>query len=137
MRKNRKLERVVVFGIFDGIHEGHRNFFYQAFQHGDVVAIVGRDTVSEQLKKRKPEHSEEERCQLVEQEKYITKAVLGDTELSLYKVMAEVDPDIICLGYDQEELEKDLIKWLSSGKGLKIIKLHAYQPNVYHNSFLK
>lgn len=104
--------KVVVFGIFDGIHNGHRSLFARAKEYGDyLVVIVGRDKSCLELKQKKPENSEEKRRELVEKEENVDEAVLGDKELSTYKVLQEIDPDVVCLGYDQEELSQDLKKW--------------------------
>ena len=55
-------KRVVVFGIFDGVHEGHRSLFRQAKKHGDeLVVIVGRDSASLKWKGKRPKHLEETR----------------------------------------------------------------------------
>ena len=54
-------KRVVVFGIFDGIHEGHRDFFRQAKEHGDeLVVIVGRDSASLKWKGKQPKGRQQE-----------------------------------------------------------------------------
>ena len=45
-------KRVVVFGIFDGVHEGHRSLFAQALRQAqgkakedvELIVIVGRDS---------------------------------------------------------------------------------------------
>ncbi|TSC56298.1 MAG: nucleotidyltransferase [Parcubacteria group bacterium Greene0714_21] len=110
-------KRVVVFGIFDGVHEGHRDFFRQARQYGDeLIVIVGRDEICRKLKNKTPKYSEEERCELVSQEPLVDKALLGDQELSTYQVLEELKPDVICFGYDQDALEKDVQAWLLNNK---------------------
>ena len=113
-------------------------FFSQASQYGDVIAIVGRDNVSKRLKNREPKYSQEERLSFLEKEDNVTKAILGDEELSTYKVLEEISPDVICLGYDQSELKKDLERWIeSSAKEIELVETKAYQPDVYHSSLLK
>ena len=38
------MKRVLIFGTFDGIHEGHLNLFKQAKKYGDyLIVVVGRD----------------------------------------------------------------------------------------------
>ena len=60
-----KKSQVVVFGIFDGVHEGHRDFFQQAREYGDaLMVILGRDSSARSLKSRAPRYSEEERIKL-------------------------------------------------------------------------
>jgi len=128
-----KKKRVVVFGIFDGIHQGHRDFFRQALRQGhsaelsrspqgkpkedvELVVIVGRDDICRTLKNKTPKHSEKERCLLVSQEPLVDKALLGDPTLSSYQVLENLKPDVICFGYDQDALEKDVQAWLSNNK---------------------
>jgi len=109
-----KKKRVVVFGIFDGIHEGHRDFFRQSREYGDeLIVIVGRDEICRKLKNKTPKHSEKERCLLVSQEPLVDKTLLGDPTLSSYQVLAQLKPDVICIGYDQQKLREDLERWLS------------------------
>lgn len=147
------MTRVVVFGIFDGVHDGHRSLFHQAKKHGDeLVAIVGRDEICMHLKNKKPRYSETERLELVAKEPLVDQAVLGDQELSTYSVLIQLQPDVICLGYDQQELEQDLKTWLktpafalstslgaSAGRHNKKISLHRlkpYKPEKFHNSLV-
>lgn len=119
----KKRKRVIVFGIFDGIHDGHRDLFRQAREYGDeLIVVVGRDEICRKLKNKTPKHSEEERRQLVSQEPLVHKALLGDQDLSSYQVVKDLKPDVICFGYDQDALEKDVQAclrrqaWLSNNK---------------------
>lgn len=135
--------KVVVFGIFDGVHDGHRDFFRQAKEFGDeLIVIVGHDAIAQKLKGKKPRYSEQERVKLVEAEPLVDKAILGDEQLSTYTVLVRFNPDAVCLGYDQGELEADLQRWITlrqaQGKDLgKTIELHRvkpYQKDTLHNS---
>ena len=39
------MKKVLVFGTFDGLHEGHKDFLRQAKQYGDhLTVVVGRDS---------------------------------------------------------------------------------------------
>lgn len=132
----RKKKRVVVFGIFDGVHDGHRSLFRQAKEHGDeLVVIVGRDSASMQWKGKKPMYSEKERLSLVLKEQYADNAVLGDEEQSTYSVFKDLDPDVICVGYDQDALWQDLEKWIR--KDIQLIRLKPFHSEIYHNSKLR
>lgn len=133
------MKQVVVFGIFDGIHDGHRDFFRQAKKYGDtLIAIVGRDEICQRLKNKKPRYSENERVELVAKEEFVDKTVLGDSELSTYNVLVQLHPDVICLGYDQEELERDLKIWLKAhNKKISIHRLKPYKSERFHSSLLK
>lgn len=137
--QSKSKKRVAVFGIFDGVHDGHRDFFRQARKHGDeLVVIVGRDVASKILKNKTPSHSEKERLELVARESGVDKAVLGDKKQSSYKVLRELNPSVICLGYDQEKLQEDIHQWLKK-HNLKIpmFYLKPYRQDVFHTSLLK
>src|SRR3989344_8412837 len=133
------MKKVVVFGIFDGVHDGHRSLFKQAKEYGDeLTVIVGRDSASLRWKNKKPRHSEETRRGLVSKEQGVDKAVLGDEERSSYKILEDINPDVICLGYDQEALEEDIKEWLSkTGKNISLIRLKSHHPETHHNSLTK
>jgi len=135
----RQGKRVVVFGIFDGVHEGHRDFFRQAKEfEGELVVVVGRDNTALRLKNKKPKYSENERLKMVFQEKFIDKAVLGDEELSSYHIVEKLKPDIICLGYDQHALQQDLQKWMvANKKEISVVTLKPYKQEILHSSLLK
>lgn len=129
---------MVIFGIFDGVHEGHLSLFAQAKEYGDeLVAIVGRDSASIMWKGKKPKHSQETRLGLVLKEEDVDVAVLGDEEQSTYIALQELNPDIVCFGYDQDNLAKDLQIWMQkTGMKISLHRLDAHQPEKYHNSVL-
>ena len=131
-------KRVVVFGIFDGVHDGHRNFFAQTKKYGDELAVtVGRDSASLMWKGKKPKHTEGDRLKLVLKELNVDLAVLGDEEQSTYSVLRELNPDVICLGYDQEELAEDLQAWMKGkGKQISLYVLKPHKADSFHTSFL-
>ena len=133
-----KKKRVIVFGIFDGVHDGHRDLFRQAKEYGDeLVVIVGRDSASLLWKNKKPRYSEEERLTFVLKERYVDRAVLGDEERSTYGALSKIHPDCICFGYDQGMLKKDLECWLEREKSMiPCVVLKPYKETVFHTSLL-
>src|SRR5438105_1623669 len=100
-------KKVLVFGTFDGLHEGHKNFFKQAKEFGDyLIVVVGRDSTILKTKNRPPKFNENERLKVVQESGLVDEVRLGNQappgeNLDPYKVVEEVNPDIICLGYDQ------------------------------------
>ena len=100
--------KVLVFGTFDGIHEGHREFFRQALTHGDhVIVAVAQDDIVLQLKHRLPKKNMEERIEALDAAAIVHEIVPGDLELCSYEVVKRHRPHVIALGYDQHELKHD------------------------------
>ena len=53
---------VVIFGVFDGIHDGHSSFIKDAKKQGNhLVAIVARDSMVLELKGKSPKYNEVDR----------------------------------------------------------------------------
>jgi len=55
-----------------------------------------------------------------------------------YKIIEEIKPDVICLGYDQKAFVDDLKAELEK-RGLKpeIVRIGAYQPEEHKSSYYK
>lgn len=128
----------MVFGVFDGIHEGHRSLFKQAKKLGDyLIAIVAQDHIVEHLKGHLPERNLAERFEHLKKEDGIDEAVIGDKELSTWEVVERYRPDVIALGYDQTVLKEDLeknLKRLGVKPEIKVLK--AYESETHHSSLL-
>jgi FAD synthetase len=130
---------VTIFGVFDGIHEGHLEFIKQAREHGKrLVAIVARDSVVEKLKGKAPLNTEEFRIKMLLEVPEIDSVLLGDIEEGTYHALKEIKPDVIYLGYDQQVLGKNLEKAFKDEvlPKTEIIFGKAYKPEIYHSSLL-
>ncbi len=133
-------KKILIFGVFDGIHEGHLSFIAEAKKLGDhLVAIVARDSVVEKLKGKIPCETEVERIENLLKVPEIDLVLLGDAELGTYNVLKEVRPDIIFLGYDQKDLEKDLNKKIKSGylEKMEIVGGTPHKEEEMHSSIIK
>ncbi len=109
-------EKIMVFGVFDGFHEGHRAFLREAKTHGrKLIVVVARDEQVRLLKNKTPRHSEDERLAVIARADQSARAVLGDPELGMYDVIKKYQPDTICLGYDQHALAEDLQEKMKTG----------------------
>ena len=131
------MKKVLVFGTFDGIHPGHLDFFRQAREHGDyLTVVVGRDETVRKIKGKYPKRNENERIQDLLSQDLVDEAILGDLQ-NPYRVIEEIKPDVICLGYDQNSFTKDLAKHLKqSGLDVEVRRMKPYEPEVYHSSKL-
>jgi 3,4-dihydroxy 2-butanone 4-phosphate synthase len=122
--------RVMATGVFDILHPGHLSFLSQARNLGDeLVVVVARDsTVARQ--KRHPINSERARREMVESLGIVDIAVLG-YEADPIRIVQELRPDIIALGYDQSQSEKELEDSLRKhGIGAKIVRLRKRQGDI-------
>ncbi len=134
------LKRVMVFGTFDILHQGHKNFFKQARKLSNnvfLIVSVARDLNVKKIKGKKPLYNELERLDFVKKTGLANIVVLGSKNSFLAHIV-ECKPHVIALGYDQvaytQNLEKKL---LQKGLKVKIVKLKPFKPNVYKSSLLK
>ncbi|OGI73913.1 hypothetical protein A3D42_02745 [Candidatus Nomurabacteria bacterium RIFCSPHIGHO2_02_FULL_41_18] len=135
-----KQKKIMVFGTFDGLHEGHLNFFKQAKNLAKIsfliVSIARRNNVIK-IKGKSPILNEKKRMNLVKKCKLVDKVVLSGIKNYLGHIIKE-RPNIIALGYDQthyvKNLEKDLKK---KGLLVKIIRLKPYKKNIFKNHLLR
>lgn len=134
------MKKIMVFGVFDLLHEGHRDFFKQAKALGDFLIVsVARDVNVEKIKKQKPVQKESERLQNVAAMALVDKALLGGID-DPWPHICEENPNIIALGYDQkgyvaEDLKKELQR-----KGLvatQVVRLKPFHPETYKSSLLR
>ncbi len=128
----------MVFGTFDGLHEGHLNFFEQTKKYGDfLITVAGRDENIRKIKGHFPEKRERERYTELQKCKLVDKPVLG-YEDDVYRVIETLRPDVICLGYDQCSFSKNLKKELKKrGLTTKVLRLKPFKPKELHSSILK
>ena len=132
------MKKIMVTGTFDGLHEGHINYFSQAKEEGDYLAVVvARDVTAEKEKGRKPHFNENERLAAVRKLNIVDEAVLGDEEDKL-KSVERLMPDVLLLGYDQrvdmERLKTDL---KNRGLTLTIKRAKAFHPERYKSSLMR
>jgi len=116
--------RVLAFGTFDIFHPGHDYHLRQCALLGDeLYVVIARDETVLAVKGRLSHNNEERRREVVASLPFVTKALLGNLD-DKYRVIEEVNPDVIVIGYDQivflDRLEDEL-----SARGLhpKIVRL--------------
>jgi len=132
--------RIMVFGTFDGLHEGHLNFFKQAknlIKNSFLIVSIARDTNVARIKKKPPFLNENERMILVKNCPLVDKVVLSGVKNHIPHIVKEC-PDIIALGYDQKEYIQNLKKGLKNKNiSAKIMRLRPYKEKIYKNNLLK
>ena len=129
----------MVFGVFDGVHEGHRAFLEEAKHYGDrLIAVVTQDKVVESLKGRPAKSDIDSRADELRTEDHVDSVVVGDAELGSWDVIKTHKPNVIALGYDQTELKKALESYLEyCNWPIEIKVMRPHKPDVHHASFNK
>lgn len=129
--------KVLVFGTFDGLHPGHLDFFRQAKALGGrLVAVVGRDATVQNIKGRLPKKDEDERRADIKSAGVADEVLLGNLN-DPYRIIKDINPDIIALGYDQNSFSRGLPAALKKiGLKAKIMRLNPFEPDKYHSSLL-
>jgi FAD synthetase len=87
-------------GVFDLLHPGHLAMLQEARKLGDELVVVLARDESAAREKHRPIQHEEQRRQMVEALKPVDRAVLGHLG-DYYRIVEELRPDVIALGYDQ------------------------------------
>src|SRR3989344_889919 len=135
MSRSKDGKKVLVFGVFDNLHSGHKYFLKSAGKYGAVTAVIARDSVVVKMKGNRPLFDQNRRLEDVLRSGLVENAVLGDDDKNhgLYNIVRDLIPDVICIGYDQKELMGDLVYWLKKNDNvkIKIIKLKPYYPEKY------
>ncbi len=142
------MTRIMVFGTFDMVHEGHADFFRQAralarstgsgqAKEPHLIVSVARDVAAARHRGFSPQHHESERLAQIAAHPLVNEAVPGD-EIGYIGHIIAAKPDIIALGYDQrgeyvDNLEKDLT---DAGYACRVVRLSAFKPETYKTSKL-
>ena len=133
------MRRVIAFGTFDLLHEGHRFFLREAKKLGnELVVVVARDSTVEAVKGQKPDHSERGRLSAVEKLSFVDRAVLGMDFGQRFKVVKEIRPDVVAMGYDQEPGDEEVLKGLEkAGVQAGIVRIPSFKEHKFKTSIIK
>lgn len=132
----------MVFGTFDNLHPGHLNYFKQARRFGgELIIIVARDKNVLKIKGRRPQQNEKLRARKIrtacKELGYQGKVVLGSLT-NQWAVLEKYQPEVICLGYDQQvDLKKLKSELVKARLFCKIKRLKAYRPEKYKSSYYR
>jgi FAD synthetase len=137
--KTRTQKVVLASGVFDLLHLGHVRFLEEAKkaggEHAKLIVIVARDGTVEKMKSKKPIMTEDQRRALVESLKVVDEAVLGYEDLDIGEVIGKVKPDVIALGYDQADMEKDVKTYIAKHKlPVEVVRIGKFAENALDSS---
>jgi FAD synthetase len=130
-------KKVLIFGTFDGLHPGHLHFIQSAAKLGDELhVVVALNQTVQEVKSKTPKLSEQDRISALEAIPEVTSVTKGYTD-DKYRIIEEIKPDVIALGYDQtaftEKLEEEI---KNRGLDCEIVRLDAFEPNKFKSSLL-
>lgn len=129
--------RGLVFGCFDGLHEGHLRFLEQAFSKVDHLGVaLATDEAIKSLKSVHPHQSYEERSRSL-LDTGLVDSIYPSEPHNGYIALTALNPDIVIFGHDQSELSEHLRHWLKEHKiDIETTTLEAFQPEKYKTSKL-
>ena len=118
--------RVMATGTFDLLHIGHLYYLEEAKKLGDELIVVVANDETVKKNKHNPVTPQEMRRRLVEALKPVDKAIIGYKN-DFLKIVEEIKPDIIALGYDQKFDENEIKETLKRrGLNVKIVRCSKY-----------
>ncbi len=122
----------MVAGTFDILHPGHIFLIDKAAELGVVYVIVATDKNRKKFSGESPIVPEEQRLEIVKHIKNVKEARLGRADNNPLKTVAELNPDIILLGPDQQYGVQELKDGL---KGLGLGNIEVRRLNTYYDEY--
>ncbi|TAN43768.1 MAG: FAD synthase [Nitrospirae bacterium] len=126
---------VVCAGTFDHFHRGHLSYLDQAKRLGDeLIVIVARDETVNRIKGFFPTDDEQVRLSNVENTGIPFKVMLGNSGADIFRIIEDLKPDVIALGYDQRVSDKTIMERFPS---CSVVRLESFHPHTYKSSFFR
>lgn len=114
-------------GTFDLLHMGHIYFLHEAKKLGDTLVVVVATDATVRKLKHEPVTPQEIRVNLIKELKIVDEAYLGHED-DMYKIVKEINPEIIALGYDQIHDETAVHNELKKRKlHAQVVRLSKYE----------
>jgi len=135
--KSRKI--VLASGTFDLFHLGHVKYLEEAKKAGGsnakLIVIVARDSTVEKRRGTRPIIPENQRRALVDSLKVVDEAILGYEEFDIERVIEKIKPNVIALGYDRGDIEKNVRDFVEKkGLKIKIVKIGKFSEDELDSS---
>jgi FAD synthetase len=100
---------VLATGVFDILHPGHIKFLEESKKAGGprakLIVVVARDKTVLKRKGRRPVLPESDRRQIVAALKPVAQAFLGHEDVDFLTTLRELQPEVVCVGYDQNDIK--------------------------------
>ncbi len=126
-------------GVFDLLHLGHLRFLQESKRKGglgsNLVVVVARDKTVFRRKGKGPVIPEDQRRELVGALRAVDRAILGREEIDLLGILKEVKPNIVCVGYDQDEIRTAVTRLITKqGLPIKVVRIRRFGPTGLNSS---
>lgn len=135
----RRKKTVLTTGAFDILHYGHLRLLEEAKKAGGegarLVVIVASDNTVERRKGRKPILPGWERRAIVAALRVVDEALLGLEDIDMEKDIERIKPDVIAVGYDQDDIETRLKRLIEErGYDIRVVKIGRYGSEAFDSS---
>ena len=135
----KKKKVVLASGTFDLLHYGHVRYLEEAKKLGgknaELVVIVARDSTVKKRKGGKTVMPEDQRRSLVEALKVVDEAILGCEDFDMIKVVEQTRPDIIAVGHDQSDIEREVRKALAEKEiAIQVVRVGRFGKDELNSS---
>ncbi len=130
---------VLASGVFDLLHLGHVKFLEEAKKAGgknaQLIVIIARDSTVEKTKGRRPVMPENQRRKLVESLKVVDEAILGVENFDIGDVIGTVKPEVIALGYDQEDMKQRVQEYVGKNRlNVNVVRVGKFEADELDSS---
>jgi FAD synthetase len=130
---------VLATGVFDLLHLGHLRFLEESKRKGGprskLVVVVARDKTVFRRKGKGPVIPEDQRRELVRALRVVDRAILGKEEIDLLGILEEVKPNIVCVGYDQDDIRTAVTRLImKQGLPIKVVRIRRFGPIGFNSS---
>lgn len=136
-------KKVCAFGTFDVLHLGHLRYLEEAKRLGgsnsELIVIVARDSSVKAIKGRAPVFPERHRVALVAGLKPVDRVMLGHEDPDKFKIIDDLQPQILAIGYDQW-VDLDYLRKELNRRGLQtiqIVQLGQYEDELGSSTLIK
>jgi len=122
-----KMVKVMATGTFDLLHMGHIYYLKEAKKLGDTLAVVIATDSTVRKLKHEPINPQDIRLKLIKELRIVDEAYIGHED-DIYKIVKEIKPDIIALGFDQIHNENEIKNQLKNRDiKAKIVRLAEFK----------
>ena len=130
---------VLATGVFDLLHIGHLRFLEESKKRGGpgsrLVVVIARDKTVFQRKGKGPVVPEDQRRELVASLRVVDRAILGREQIDLLGILEEGKPDIVCVGYDQDEIRVAVTRLIrKEGLTVRVARIRRFGPIGFNSS---